>query len=283
MRTKFLLPLAAAIASAQVPTISMTAAGVGVTNAASFQSGIAPGGIITIFGTNLGAAPGQTLIAPGSPWPQQLGNTSVTMNGVIAPVYYVLNQNGSEQLSVQAPWSLAGMNSATVMVTTPMGSSTPLSVPVSATQPGIFLLDGASDCATHSDNGSLVTTTYPAAQGEYVTLYLTGMGAVLDPPATGSPALSAASVSLTAPQVTIGQLNAPVSYSGLAPGFIGLYQVNLQVPGTSGVQDVQVQALVGTSENNVKTVTSNIGKITVQPGTCGIACTEPPAPNVRAK
>jgi uncharacterized protein (TIGR03437 family) len=283
MRTKFLLPLAAAIASAQVPTISMTSAGVGVTNAASFVSGIAPGGIITIFGTNLGAAPGQTLVAPGSPWPPQLGNTSVTMNGVTAPVYYVLNQNGSEQLSVQAPWSLAGMNSATVMVTTPMGTSTPLAVPVSAAQPGIFLLDGASSCATHSANGSIVSSTYPAAQGEYVTLYLTGMGAVFDAPATGSPALSEASISQVVAQVTIGQLNAPVSYSGLAPGFIGLYQINAQVPGVSGVQDVTVQTQTGTSESNVRWETSNIGKITVQGGTCGLACSEPPAPNLRGK
>jgi len=67
MRTTFLLPLAAAIASAQVPTISMTSAGVGVTNAASFVSGIAPGGIITIFGTNLGAAPGQTWLRRDRP------------------------------------------------------------------------------------------------------------------------------------------------------------------------------------------------------------------------
>jgi uncharacterized protein (TIGR03437 family) len=282
MRMKFLLPLAAAIASAQVPTISMTSAGVGVTNAASFQSGIAAGGIITIFGTNLGAAPGQTLIAPGAPWPQQLGNTSVTMNGVIAPVYYVLNQNGSEQLSVQAPWSLAGMNSATVMVTTPMGTSTPLTVPVSAAQPGIFLLDGASSCATHSANGSIVTSTYPAAQGEYVTIYMTGLGVVEDAPPTGF-AAPGATGSTVDPQVTIGQLSAPVSYAGLAPGFIGLYQVNLQVPGTSGVQDVQVQAFTGTSENTFRIFTSNIGKITVQPGTCGLACSEPPAPNLRGK
>ena len=107
------------------PSVTVTGAGVGVTNGASFQTGIAPGGIVTIFGTNLGAAAGQTLIAPGSPWPSQLGSTSVTMNGITAPMYYVLNSNGSEQLSVQAPWSLSGVNSAQVVVTTSAGSSTP--------------------------------------------------------------------------------------------------------------------------------------------------------------
>ncbi|MCU1238032.1 MAG: repeat containing protein [Candidatus Solibacter sp.] len=80
----------------------------GVTNAASFQTGIAPGGITTIFGTNLGATGGQIVTAPGAPWPNQVGGTTVTMDGVTAPVYRVLNLNGQELLSVQAPWSLSG-------------------------------------------------------------------------------------------------------------------------------------------------------------------------------
>jgi hypothetical protein len=131
------------VAAGNGPAITVTSAGVGVTNAASFQAGIAPGGIVTIFGTNLGASAGQTLIAPGSPWPPQLGSTSVTMNSITAPMYYVLNSSGTEQLSVQAPWSLSGVNSATVVVTTSAGSSAPQTVSVLGAQPGIFILDAA--------------------------------------------------------------------------------------------------------------------------------------------
>jgi uncharacterized protein (TIGR03437 family) len=266
MRTKLLFPLlAAVIASGQIPSIAMTSAGTAVTNAASFQPGIAPGGIVTIFGTNLGAASGQTLIAPGSPWPQQLGGTSVTMNGATAPIYYVLNQNGSEQISVQAPWSFNGMNSATVIVSTTAGASAPVTVPVLASQPGIFLLDAAGSCATHVSTGAIVTQANPAMAGEYVTIYLTGLGAVQNEPVNGTPALSTASTSLVNTEVFVDSVYAQVSYAGLAPGYIGLYQVNFMVPQAAGVQNVTVQ--VGPLIVNGGILTSNVGKIVVQ-GSC---------------
>lgn len=242
------------VAAGNGPSITVTGAGVGVTNAASFQTGISPGGIVTIFGTNLGAAAGQTLIAPGSPWPSQLGATSVTMNGITAPMYYVLNQNGSEQLSVQVPWSLSGVNSATVVVTTSVGSSSPQTVPVLGAQPGIFVLDSASSGATHAATGAIVTAANPAARGEYVVLYLTGLGPVSNTPASGSAASSTvlSPTSLT-PVVTIGGFVASVPFSGLTPGFIGLYQINAQVPSAvaSALLDVTVQAN-GVTSNTVK-------------------------------
>ena len=216
----------------------------GVTNAASFQEGIVPGGIITLFGSNLGASGGQTLTAPGSPWPSQLGTTSVTMNGSTAPVYYVLNQNGSEQLSVQAPWSLAGANAATVVVTTAAGSSPPVVVPVRPAQPGIFLLDAASSGATHL-NGAVAGASNPASPGEAIVLYLTGLGAVSNQPATGASAsLTTLSSTALTPTVTIGGTTAAVGFCGLAPGFIGLYQINVTVPpsATTGLLNLTVQA-----------------------------------------
>jgi uncharacterized protein (TIGR03437 family) len=245
------------LAAANGPAITVTSAGVGVTNAASFQPGIAPGGIVTIFGTNLGAAAGQTLIAPGSPWPPQLGTTTVTMNGTAAPVYYVLNQNGSEQLSVQAPWSISGVNSATVVVTTSAGGSSPQTVPVLGAQPGIFLLDAVSSGATHV-NGTIANASNPAARGEVVVMYLTGMGPVSNQPASGT-AASTTTLSYTAitPEVTIGGFSASATFSGLAPGFIGTYQINVTVPAAvaSGLLQVTVQA---------NGVTSNTAKLAVQ-------------------
>jgi uncharacterized protein (TIGR03437 family) len=233
---------------------SITSAG--VTNAASFQTGIAPGGIITIFGTNLGAATGKTLTATGSPWPQQLGGTSVTINGATAPVYYVLNLNGQEQLSVQAPWSLVGASSAMVSVTTASGTSPSVTVPVLAAQPGIFILDSGSSGATHV-SGLVAGASNPAASGEVVVLYLTGLGAVSSPPSTGTSAsLTTLSPTVVTPQVMIGGVSAPVAFSGLAPGFIGTYQTNVTVPtGVSGLVDLTVLA---------NGVTSNKAKIAVQ-------------------
>ena len=234
---------------------SITAAG--VTNAASFQTGIAPGGIITIFGSNLGAASGQVLTAPGAPWPPKVGGAGVTMDGTTAPVYRVLNLNGQEQLSVQAPWSLSGKNSTVVSVSTAAGTSQ-VTVPVLGAQPGIFILDAASSGATHGADGSIVGSSNPASRAEALVLYLTGLGPVSNTPASGEAAsLTTLSNTLVQPKVTIGGFDAPVIFSGLTPGFIGLYQVNVTVPAAvaSGTVDLTVQA---------NGVTSNTAKIVIR-------------------
>ena len=215
-----------------------------MTNGASFQTGIAPGGIVTIFGTGLGAAAGQVIVPPSAAWPAQLSGIGVTMDGVNVPVYRVLNLNGQEQLSIQAPFSIAGKTSTSVVVTTPQGSSAAVSVPVLAAQPGIFILDSANAGAVHAD-GSIVTSASPAVAGETLVIYLTGLGTVNNAPAAGQPAsLSVLSRTTVAPQVIIGGLSASVAFSGLAPGYIGLYQVNTVVPNAvpAGSVDLVVQA-----------------------------------------
>ena len=225
----------------------------GVTNAASFQTGIAPGAIVTLFGSNLGAQPGQVAVSPGSTWPDTLAGVGVTMDGSPAPVYRILNLNGQEQLSVQAPFSLLGKNSVSVVVSTAVGTSAAVSVPVSAAQPGIFVLDGSSNGGTHA-NGSIVTAASPAAAREIVILYLTGLGSVNNQPAAGQPASSTTlSPTILPPQVFIGGFNAAVSFSGLTPGFIGLYQINVEIPVgvPAGVVDVNVRSNEVTS-NTVK-------------------------------
>ncbi len=243
--------------AAASPIIGPSITNAGVTNAASFQTGIAPGGIVTIFGTNLGASAGQVLSASGAPWPQQLAGTNVTMNGIVAPIYNVLNLNGQEQLSVQAPWSLAGATSATVSVITTAGTSPSVTVPVLSAQPGIFILDPASSGATHV-NGTVAGASNPASPGEVVVVYLTGLGTVSNQPATGASAsLTTLSQTTLTPQVIIGGVSASVAFSGLAPGFIGLYQINATVPtsGVAGLANLTVQA---------NGVTSNTAKIAVQ-------------------
>jgi uncharacterized protein (TIGR03437 family) len=84
---------------------------------------------------------------------------------------------------------------------------------------------------THVD-GSLVTSASPAAANEVVVVYATGLGPVSGAMVTGSPA-SSTSLQPTTPQpatATLGNIPATVSFSGLTPGFTGLYQVNVQVP-----------------------------------------------------
>jgi uncharacterized protein (TIGR03437 family) len=144
-----------------------------------------------------------------------------------------------------------------VSVTTATGTTPAVTVPVLGAQPGIFILDAAASGATHA-NGSIVTASNPATRGEALVLYLTGLGPVMNQPASGASAsLTTLSPTLINPQVTMGGFVAAVAFSGLTPGYIGLYQVNATVPAAvaSGLVDVTVQA---------NAVTSNTAKIAIQ-------------------
>jgi uncharacterized protein (TIGR03437 family) len=130
--------------------------------------------------------------------------------------------------------------------------SASLAAPVLAAQPGIFNYSagGKTFGAILHANFQLADTGHPAKAGETVLVYCTGLGAVASPPADG--AAGNGQETLTTPAVTIGGTKAIVSFSGLAPGFVGLYQINVEVPAalTSGNQPVVVM-LAGASSNSV--------------------------------
>jgi uncharacterized protein (TIGR03437 family) len=135
-------------------------------------------------------------------------------------------------LNVLVPYSLTG-STANIVVTNNGQSSTPLVVPLSTTSPGVFSQDSSGTgpgVVTHS-NGSLVTTSNPAKKGETVSVYLTGLGAVTPAVADGSAgASSPLSKTNETVNVIIENLPATVTYSGLTPGFPGLYQLNVIIP-----------------------------------------------------
>jgi hypothetical protein len=144
-----------------------------------------------------------------------LSGVSVTLNGATVPVLAVARANGQEQINCQIPFELAGASRATLVVTANGASSAPVEINLSASQPEIFAITRSGDTAT---------------------IWATGLGPVSNPPATGAPA-GADSLSRTSgvTTVTIGGTEVPVSFSGLAPGYAGLYQVNVTVPaGASG-------------------------------------------------
>ena len=92
-------------------------------------------------------------------------------------------------------------------------------------------------------DGSIVGASNPASRAEVLVLYLTGLGPVSNTPATGEAAsLTTLSNTVIQPKVTIGGFDAPVIFSGLTPGFIGLAQMNIVVPPglTPGVYPLSV-------------------------------------------
>lgn len=185
-----------------------------VVNAASFGPGLVPGSLATVFGTAITALNG-TVQATSFPLPTQMGGVSVSLNGTAVPLTAVVRTAGQEQINFQIPFELAGSGTATLVVNANGASSAPVTIALAAAQPEIFAI-------TRSGNSA--------------TIWATGLGAVNNAPATGAAASNQPlSTTVQNPVVTIAGTTVPVTFSGLAPGYAGLYQINVTVSeGTSG-------------------------------------------------
>jgi uncharacterized protein (TIGR03437 family) len=190
-------------------------------NAASGQANfIAPGSLATVYGS------GSINIPPARfPIPTNVSGVTMNINNVAAPLLFGSNN----QINVQIPFETPpGPATATLMSGgNVVGTVSFLVEPVA---PGLFLL-GQGRAAVSNQDFSINAPGNPAAAGSVIAAYLTGLGAVDNPVTTGlaTPAtpLSRAAALVTA---TIGGFRATVQFAGLAPGFAGLYQVNLEVP-----------------------------------------------------
>jgi uncharacterized protein (TIGR03437 family) len=221
-----------------------------ITNAASFAMGITPGGLVSLFGSDITNVTG-IVTASGLPLPTQIAGTSVTIYSSqavseSAPILAVANVNGQQQVNFQWPFDMQGYDGVVV------GNNGSLSVPVPArdfrAQPAIFMIDATTPAIQHASNFQPVTVSNPASAGELIAIYLTGLGDVSPRPAAGQAAsVSPLSVAVIVPTATVGGLPASVLFSGLAPGFVGLYQVNLQVPANAptGNLDLVIVEAVG--------------------------------------
>lgn len=226
----------------------------GVTNGASFAPGLSAGSIATIFGNNLSTVTG-IVQASSIPLPLEMEGTSVTVNGIAAPLFALANVNGQEQINFQVPWEVAGGGSVTLIVNNNGLLSDPVEVSLLPAFPGIFTTDGISGAILHGIGSALVTPSNPATPGEVVTIYGTGLGAVSSAPATGNVALDdPLSYTSLNPTVTVGGLAGTVKFSGLAPGYVGLYQVNVELPQNvpSGTQNIVLE--IGGQSSEVATI-----------------------------
>ena len=225
---------------------------IGVNNAASFQpvtASIAPGELIVLYGTNLYSGQGTVSSQGGQAFPASLANVSVTINGIACPIYYV----SAGQLSVIVPYEVATNQTglANIQVNNAGTLSNVVQVYLTDAAPGAFSQgqDGIGlAAALHNATGALVTLDNPAQPGEYLSLYLTGLGTV-------SPAITDGAVGPSSPlswsdvynagylSVLFDDYNtfacdsgcaANIQYAGLVPTEAGLYQINVQVP-TSGL------------------------------------------------
>lgn len=231
------LPLSCLVLSAINATAQPSINPGGVVNAASYAAGapVVPGSIAAVFGTFPVNTPAG---AAGIPLPTSLGGISVNFGGTVpGPLFYA----SQLQVNVQVPWELAGQSQTTITAAAGSQTSTTQTVPLAPVSPGIFSMNskGFGQGAILDTSYHLVDASNPATPGSsFVQIYCTGLGEVTNQPTSGaaSPANPLAQT-LTTPTVTIGGVPATVLFSGLAPGYVGEYQVNVQVPAAAATGD----------------------------------------------
>jgi uncharacterized protein (TIGR03437 family) len=195
---------------------------------------LAPGMIVQIYGSNLAS---QIAVASIIPLNTSLNNTSVIIGGIAAPLYFV----SSGQINAQVPFELTPGASYQVIVNANGALSTPNPIQLAADAPGIAAFSSGGIIAEHGD-GSLVTEAAPAAPGEYIVFYVSGMGLTDNPVASGQPSPGAPGLArpTDSPTLTLNGTNIPIYFSGLTPTLVGLYQVNVQLPANTPNGDLQL-------------------------------------------
>jgi uncharacterized protein (TIGR03437 family) len=198
-----------------------------VVSAADGTPAVAPGGLISVYGQQMSPV---NLATSQIPLPTALGDSCLSVNGTPVPLLYVSGQ----QINAQLPSNVSG--NGTMSIHSPAGISNNFYFTVSPTAPSVFQSGAAgplTGLATilRADNNQFVTPTNPLHPGDSVVIYLTGMGATTPQVADGRPAPTLPlAQAMAQPSVTLGGAALNVAYAGLAPGEVGVYQINASVP-----------------------------------------------------
>lgn len=240
---------------------------IGVANAASYQpitASLAPGELIVLQGTGLYSGSGLD-VAPAGAFPTTLGGVSVTIDSTRCPIYYV----SATQLAVIVPYEIASNTTylANIQVTNNGVPSNVVQMYFQDSAPGAFSQSASGiglAAALHATTGLEITPSSPAQPGEYISIYLTGLGTVTPTVADGavgpsgplstSDLNSQGNLTVLFNDYTTGSYEnqGTIQFAGLAPSLAGLYQINVQVPtGVLGSgDDVYVEFVTDTADVN---------------------------------
>jgi uncharacterized protein (TIGR03437 family) len=205
----------------------------GVANGATLRAGaVAPGEIVTMFGTGFGPAAGAGLQLDSSGRvATQLGGTQVLFDGVAAPILFA----NSSQVNLVVPYKVAGQTSTQVQAIIQGKPTNTIAVPVTDSSPGVF--------AIVNQDLSVNSASNPAAAGSTLVLYGTGEGVTVPASLDGAVNNAVFPKPQLPVSVLIGGQNAQLPYAGAGPGFVaGVLQVNAQIPqGLTGTLPLQLK------------------------------------------
>jgi uncharacterized protein (TIGR03437 family) len=239
----------------------------GVVNAGSsapFTAAVTPGELVTLYGENLA---GELAVAAALPFPDTLGDSvRVFVNGKAAALYYA----SPGQIAAVMPWALSG-GVARIQVSHNGVLSNAVTMRIGTTSPGV--LTQSQNGIGYGDvvrlDGTISNAGNPVAGGEVVSVYMSGLGAV-NPMVSDGAAAPSGVLSQTVSTISafIGGKAATVQFAGLAPGFAGLYQVNLTVPTglTAGDNLLEIAGPDGDSAQCVISVGSGAAASDAGPG-----------------
>jgi len=241
------IALFASAVSAQTPAIR---ADLGVINAAGFggTNKIAAGSLISIYGTSLAATLAQ---ADSTTLSTSLADVdSVTIGGVKAPLKFVFGT----QINAQVPWGVPS-GSANVVVTRGGTASQAYAAQVADFSPTVYDFNPLQQAIAVNSDASITgaapnvlgLTAHPAAAGDGIFFYASGLGALDSaPPADGVNSIDKLRKTANTLSVKIGGVAARVDFAGLSPQFTGVYQVNVTIPsGVTAGGAVPMQLSIG--------------------------------------
>jgi uncharacterized protein (TIGR03437 family) len=199
----------------------------GVVNTANFQTAVAPNGLISIIGRNFGSN-----ASANAPLPGLLGGVCVTLNNTPIP----LLATSAGQINAQVPFTLAAGRYPLVVRSIPaQAASAAVNVNVLRYAPAVFV-DAQGPLILHAD-GSRVNQDRPGKRDEKITIYATGLGTTTGGRVTAGALSPSSPLAVTGPvnvyfgNPLIKEAGIIVDWSGLLPGSIGVYQIQVRIPG----------------------------------------------------
>ena len=247
--TPAMAQIAGVVTANQAPVLNQG----GIVNDFNFLAGgaLAPGTVAAAFGANL--ATSSTGVSPPLPLPNSYQSTQLLVSSLLSPLYYV----SQPQLNVEIPAELRPLQQYEAVGM----AGGQLTLPVTVTLVGQApIVDAESDGTVIAQDANqsyaLVTAGNPAHPGDTLVVYLVGMGATNPSVQSGQAAPGPPNLAQTTvqPVVKVNNQTAPIVYAGLAPGYVGLYQIDFTVPSTVTAGTANLTITQGTVSANSTTL-----------------------------